>query len=82
MKACLKDLLVRVRADLRRAHKSLTIWFNGVFGSAVVALPFLQGSLPEMREFLPEGIYQYLMGVVVAGNILLRFKTSKGLAEK
>lgn len=82
MTAWLKDNLIRLRADAARAHKSMTIWFNGIAGTVVLALPFAQDQLPQLQGYLPPGVYHYLMGVVVAGNIILRFKTRSALAAK
>jgi len=82
MKDYLKDLLARFKADLRRAHKSITIWFNGVLGLLAMVLPFALEQLPAMQAYLPAQIYNYMMGAVVLGNIVLRFRTSQRLAEK
>ena len=82
MKGYLLDLSRRLRDDLKGARKSLTIWFNGVFGTLVVCLPLAQDQLPQLQAYLPAGLYHYLMGAVVLGNILLRFKTTKRLADK
>jgi hypothetical protein len=82
MKDWLKDLHTRVRADLAKAHKSLTLWFNGIAGTAVVVLPFAQEQLPQLRDYLDAGFYHALMGAVVAGNIILRFRTRTALADK
>ncbi len=82
MKAYLKDLYAIFRADLARAHKSLTLWFNGIAGAAAMALPFAQEQLPQLQDYLSANFYHYLMGAVVAGNIVLRFKTRSALADK
>lgn len=82
MKRWFIDLWARFRADLARAHKSMTIWFNGVIGATVVALPFAREQLPQLQGYLPADFYHYLMGAVVAGNIALRFKTTRALAAK
>ena len=71
-----------VRADAAKAHKSMTLWFNAAMGAAAVALPFAQAQLPQLQDYLPAGFYRGLMGVVVAGNIILRFKTRTALADK
>lgn len=78
----LKDILVRFKADLVKAHKSLTIWFNSVIGAAIVLLPVAQEQLPQLQDYLPAGLYHYGMGLLVAGNILLRFRTTTALAAK
>lgn len=78
----LEDLLSKVQADAVKAHKSLTIWFNSAMGAAVVALPMAQDQLPQLQDFLPANLYHYLMGALVVGNIILRFKTNTALADK
>ncbi len=82
MKRYFADLWARTRANLAKAHKSLTIWFNSLMGALVVGLPVAQDSLPQLQDYLPANLYHYLMGALVLGNILLRFKTSVALADK
>ncbi len=82
MKSWFIDLLAKLRADIVKAHRSLTIWFNSVMGVLVVALPAAQDSMPQLQDFVPANVYHYAMGVLVVGNILLRFKTSGALADK
>lgn len=64
------------------AVKSMTIWFNGVVGTALVALPLIQDSLPQLQAYLSADDYKALVGVMVVGNIVLRVKTAKPLNEK
>ena len=78
----IKDLLSKIKADAVRSHKSLTIWFNGVIGAAVVALPLAQDQLPQLQDYLPANLYHYGMGALIVGNIILRFKTNSALANK
>lgn len=78
----LKDLLSKIKADLVRAHKSFTIWFNGIMGMAVVFLPLAQEQLPQLQDYLPASLYHYGMGALIVGNIILRFKTNGALADK
>ncbi len=82
MKEWLKDLYVRVKEDMVKAHKSLTIWFNGIIGMLIVALPTAQDSFPALQEYIPENLYHYGMGLLIVGNMLLRFRTSTRLAAK
>jgi hypothetical protein len=70
------------KSRIAGAKKSLTIWFNSLAGTLAIALPFAQEALPEMQAYLPTNTYQWLMGAVVLGNILLRFKTVSDLAHK
>lgn len=67
---------------LKGSAKSLTIWFNGLLGSALVAVPLVQDSLPQLQDYLSTADYKRLVGVLVIGNILLRFKTAKPLDQK
>lgn len=67
---------------LKNSWKSWTIWFNGLMTTIVVALPSVQDAFPQIQSYLPANIYKYAMGALVAGNILLRFKTNKSLADK
>ncbi len=62
MKAWIKDWAARIKADLLRAHKSLTIWFNSVLGAAVVLLPVAQDQMPQLQDYLSVGLYHYAMG--------------------
>lgn len=82
MKDWLKDRIIRIKADLVKAHRSWTIWFNSAMGAVVVALPMAQDSLPQLQDYLPANLYHYLMGALIVGNILLRFKTNAALADK
>lgn len=82
MKSYLKDLRAKLSADAAKAHKSLTIWFNSIMGMAVVAMPALQDQLPQLQGYLPANLYHYAMGMLIVGNIILRFKTNGALADK
>lgn len=78
----LKDKLKNLKEDLKRAHLSLTLWFNGVAGTLVVALPEAQASFPQLQEYIPADTYRLVMGVLIVGNMLLRFRTDKALRAK
>jgi hypothetical protein len=67
---------------LKGALRSLTVWFNGVAMAALAGLPMLQDMLPQLQPYVPPGIYQHGMLVVIVGNILLRFRTSTPLDQK
>lgn len=70
------------KSRLKNAWRSTVIWFNGIAASIMVVLPVAQDSLPQLQSYLPSHMYQIMMGVVVAANILLRFKTTTDLADK
>ncbi len=82
MKGWVRDKVNAIRADLGKVHKSATIWFNGLIGSAIVVLPLAEEQLPQLRDYLPPSFYHLIMVVVIAGNIILRFKTNGALADK
>lgn len=66
--------------------RSWTLWFNGIllallpFASDILLL--LPQILPEIQPYMPANAYEFMGKVVVIGNILLRFRTTKPLAEK
>lgn len=70
------------KAKIAGMYKSMTMWFNGLIGMALVGLPEIKSSFPELQSYLPEGFFKYSMGALIIGNILLRFKTTKGLQDK
>ena len=67
---------------LRGSLKSFTIWFNGIVGTLLAAVPILQSSLPDLAAMMPADSYKLLASALVIGNILLRIKTSTGLPDK
>lgn len=71
-----------LKAKIRGCKRSLTIWFNSAMATAVVLLPVAQDQFPQMQAFLSEDLYRVTMGLIVAINILLRFKTTADLAHK
>ena len=46
-----------IKARLRGMWKSLTIWFNGVLATVMAALPVLQDSIAQVREFVTADTY-------------------------
>ena len=71
-----------VKRWLRGAVRSLTMWFNSISGTVILALPFAQDALPQLTLFLGPHFYKIAAGFIVVGNIILRAKTSRSLAEK
>ncbi len=67
---------------LKGAVRSWTIWFNGVAAIAWAGLPSLQEAFPQLQSYLPAKGYQYAMGLIIVGNILMRFRTKTSLAAK
>lgn len=67
--------LVKLKKRLRKAHKSLTNWFN-LTGAAILTAILLE---PSLIEWLNTNDLSYIL---VVGNVILRFKTSSDLADK
>ncbi len=59
----------------KRAHKSITIWFNLV-GAAILSGILLD---PAVTQWLLEN---NMAMVIIGGNVLLRLKTTKGMEHK
>ena len=72
----------RLKNWLRGAYRSLTIWFNSVSGTVLIALPYAQDALPQLSQYLGPHIYKWVAGFIIVGNILLRAKTNTALPEK
>ena len=71
-----------IKARLRGMWKSLSVWFNGVVATLLAALPILQESIGQVRELVTADTYKALALALVVGNVLLRFRTTKDLADK
>lgn len=83
MKAWMKDKLLDVWDDIRRAHKSWTVWFNAVVMPALAACwPQVWDAFPQLSGVLPTEKYQTLLAVGTVVNILLRFRTDRALKNK
>lgn len=76
-----KQLMI-TKDRLRNCWRSVTVWFNGAVGTLMLILPIAQASFPQMEGYLSEDLYKAVMAVVIAANIILRFKTTADLAEK
>jgi len=74
--------MTTLNLKLRGAWRSLTIWFNSVSLTLFAVLPTAQDAFPQMQAYLPEHLYKWGMGIVIAANIALRFKTASDLADK
>ncbi|HEX4918036.1 MAG TPA: hypothetical protein VFV43_09090 [Limnobacter sp.] len=71
-----------MKKQIRGAIRSLTVQFNALMGCVIVALPDLMQAMPAFQEFMGEDAYKKLSAILVLGNILLRGKTNKPLAER
>lgn len=90
MKTWIKDVYENMRGDMKRAHKSLTLWFNGVVAavsSALLALPVDQviAFMPQFQPYLEDALFKNIMLILIAVNginMMLRFRTNKALRDK
>ena len=62
--------------------KSLTIWFNTVFGSLTALLPIAMEQLPILKEYLPANWYMWALLVLTVGNVIIRARTSTAIGMK
>lgn len=67
---------------LKNAWKSLTIWFNGIAMALLGMMDTLKENLPFAQTYLTPDMLKYAAIGIVAANVLLRFRTSKSLADK
>ena len=73
---------MNIKAKLKRMHKSLTVWFNSVLLAALPAVEYANSQLPQVKQFLGDKVYMMVGVGALVGNILLRLKTTKDLADK
>lgn len=67
---------------IKKSYKSMTIWLNGILLAALPVIEYARDNLQEVQQFLPDNIYRSMGLAVVVVNIVLRFRTDKGLHEK
>ena len=83
MKYYFLDIWDTFKANLAGAYKSWTLWFNAFMGLFVeIGLPKALETLPLLYGVYPNSIYFTLLVVILGGNVLLRFKTTKPLSQK
>ena len=81
--AWLKDKLLDLWDDIKRAHTSWTIRFNaGVMPVLMVYWPQIWDALPQFANILPTDKYQTLFAIGTIVNTILRFKTTTALRNK
>lgn len=72
----------KIKRQLRNSKRSWTIQFNSWSGPVTMGLAYAEQQIPALKPFMPDNIYMTALGVVVAVNILLRFKTDTPLEER
>lgn len=71
-----------IKVWISRLIRSWTIWFNSIVGTILALWPFLADNIISMQPYLTDHAYKWIAGVLVAGNIILRFKTNQSLKDK
>lgn len=82
MKYWLYDTYNNLKADAAASYKSWTIIFNSAVGTIATFLPDLITLMPDLQEYIEAPTYKTWMLVLLIGNFLLRFKTTKALRDK
>lgn len=68
--------------NLKKAWKSLTIWFNSVIAAIFSLGDVIKENIPFAQQYLTPETVKYAVIAVVFINIGLRFKTNKALGDK
>lgn len=71
-----------LKRKLHGCIRSWTIWFNSLAMTALPALDYARENVSALHGVISEHLYMLLLSAVVAGNILLRFKTDRALEDK
>jgi len=59
---------------LGRIHKTIDMWFNGLVGTSVVILPYIQDQMPLFKPYLQEQVFLNIMLVILIVNAILHFR--------
>ena len=82
MNRWLRDKYTSIKDDCKQAWKSFTILFNGVVATVAITLPQVISEFPQLQEYMSEPSYKTWMLIMMVGNFILRFKTTKALKHK
>ena len=67
---------------IKNSWRSWTIWFNGIGLALMEFWPDLVTNFPTIQSYISETIFKRTMGAILIINIILRFKTTRDLADK
>lgn len=67
---------------LQSAHKSITVWFNGVIASIALGLPYAAETFPILKDYVSGHMYKHVMAALIIGNIILHFRPTTRAADK
>lgn len=75
-----------LRVKLANSYKSATIKFNALMTVVLLnadhVVDSLKDNLPMVAQYLTSKVLQVVAIFILIGNIILRFKTNKGLEDK
>lgn len=71
-----------VRATLKGAWKSLTVWFAGILAAAPLVLPMVQENFKDFAPYIPDALESKAMQAIAVLIVLLRIRTTTSLANK
>lgn len=80
------DKIETLRARVRGAVRSKTVWFNALALALVNQLPqlidYAAQNLPLLQPYLPANHYTTIVGAITITNLILRYKTTHPLEAK
>lgn len=82
MKEWLKDKLILIKADLKNAWKSSTLWFGAICEAVIQYLPEITKAVSESEDYMLPETYKRIMQGIVLINMINRFRTTKALRNK
>lgn len=71
-----------MKDKLKGAWRSWTIHFNLWIAVLIEGLPMMQESFPQLQPYVPANLFQWGMGALIIGNMMLRFRTKCALESK
>lgn len=71
-----------VKATLKGAWKSWTVWAAGLFAALPEIVPLVLSEWPSFAPFVPDWMESKALQVASLVMVLLRIKTTRALAEK
>lgn len=69
-------------ARIQGAVRSITIWINGVALAAIPLYESFKDHFTQLQPYMTDANYRKLAMCIIVGNIILRFRTTKDLANK
>lgn len=77
----MKDSIVtldRIKGSIR----SLTIWINGILLALIPLYETFKNDFVQLQPYMTDANYRKLAVLIIIGNVILRFRTTKDLADK